>query len=698
LVQNLTVSNGALLVRGDLTAAVTGGASARIRNTNTSGAQTINVTNGGITVTGGIGGSEFADIVTTGATSTQNINTLAAGSITVNGGSGAGAYGAISAGGTQDINSVTSINVNGGTAAGAFGAIEKANAGTQGLTATTTINLNDGTGALARVSHTGGGAQTLTSTGTTNLTGDSGFQALIESTGTSNLINAGGTWTGVANVTATTSVTIQNSGAIVVNETPGTGMVTAPTLIFVNGTSLVGTTGAANSASTRLRTTVDTIDFQSVGIKTVNLRESDAVAVQGTVGTVNMVAGGTISNAAAELTATNATLRATAGDINLDNPANSVGTFNGLISDAGSITYNGDSATTFANRLVDGNAILAGAGVFAQTNITVNLSAGAMTVTADQILSNAGNMNYTAAGGIALSGGTKVLGTAPGAGDGLVTTLNGTQTYNNAVTLNRDYLITASGAPDTITFNSTIDGPGGLGIGSTPNFNGNVGATIPLAYLNLNSPVNSNFNFDNGLVVVNGSIVNQGGGDLNVIGNNMIFVVDNGTVGPGAGVFTGGNMTGGGLNTLTIFAANPAGVSGSAIPVTQNFLVWNGTPGGAAVLPGGFAVAVNFKAPPPPDNIKDKKNKRKDVEGDFTVSYEEGVNAGTMVTVSGIPLAEPATADGAKVRTGGLLTTSYGVNSPEAINTFYFGREVQTPIQIETAKLVTGAKGSPNRN
>jgi hypothetical protein len=304
---------------------------------------------------------------------------------------------------------------------------------------------------------------------------------------------------------------------------------------------------------------------------------------------------------------------------------------------------------------------------------------------------------------IFLAGGTKTAGVAPGTGDGTIFS-GSDQLYQSNIVLTTDYLITSdgSGAPasDSITFNGTIDGIGGLGIGSTPNFNGNIGANTPLAYLFLNSPLNSNFNLNNGFVITNGSIVNQGGGNFNVNGGNMIFVVDNGTVGPGPGVFTGGTMDGPGLNTLTIFAPNPASVTGSAIPATQNFLVWNGNPAGSPTLPAGFVNAVNFKAPPPPDDVKDKKNKRKDVEGDFTVSYDEGVNAATMVTVSGIPLAEPSATNGGKVRTGGLLTTSYGVNSPSAINTFYFGRDVQAPIQLETQKLVNSPQGqtSPNRN
>ncbi|NJK91137.1 MAG: hypothetical protein HC904_04455 [Blastochloris sp.] len=701
--QNIGTSSGGAI---DLNGGTTAAAAALIRS---NGTQDI-TSRGAMTLDGGTVAvaDNFALVRSTGV---QNI-TVTTGGLTLNGNNGSSTAlgGTLQAGAgilgaaNQTINvNGGNANLNGGTTANSRALVEMTAAGSDQTINVTAgnLNLDDGTGADAVILSAGTSAigQVITTSGTTNLSGTDGFQSLISGVNTV-LNNNGGIWTGVANVVSTTQATVNNSGALVINESAGlTGGITGPTLVFVTGNALVGNVNAALGADTRLRTNVGTIDFQGVGTKTVNLRETDAVGLQGIVGTVNLVAGGTISNATADLTATNATLRATAGDINLNNAANSVATFNGLISDAGNITYTGDSATTFANRAASVDiGLVTDPGVQAQANITVNLSAGAMTVTAAQVLSTAGNMDYTAAGGIILAGGTKVAGTAPGAGDGLITTLGGTQTYNSAVTLNTDYLITATGAPDTINFNSTINGPGGLGIGSTPNFNGNVGATTPLAYLNLNSPVSSNFNLDNGLVVVNGSIINAGGGNFNVLGNNMTFVVDNGTVGPGAGVFTGGTMTGGGLGSLTIFAANPAGITGSAIPPTQNFLVWNGTPGGAAVLPTGFLVAVNFKAPPPADGLNDRKNKRKDIEADYTISYEEGVNAGTMVTVSGIPLAQPGVAAGDRIKIGGLLTTSYGVNSPEAINSFYFGRDVQTPVQIETDKLVNGAQVSPNRN
>jgi trimeric autotransporter adhesin len=655
--QRIIIDAGQLIVRGNQNAANNDSA-AIVSQTNAGAAsQIITVsgaapTDGTVSVLGGSGINELALISSAG--SVAQTLTIAQG-LTVTGGSGVGSSAGILATGSDQTVTVNAGNANltGGTAANARAFIDMTSAVSDQTISVVAgnLNLNDGTGADAVILSTGTSAtgQVITTSGTTNLSGTDGFQSLISGVNTT-LNNAGGTWAGRANVVSTVQASINNTGAIVIDESSGfTGGVTTPLLRFFGGTATVGTTtNGPLGASTRLNTFVDQIFFDAVGAKTVNISEADTVDLRGTIGTVNLItdnAGNIVTNIAA-LNATNATFQTFDGDIDLDGVANNVANFRGVVArdnntdgTGGNFNYLGASNTTVRARAVSAE-IAAGEDIFATNTITMDVG---------------GN-------NIILAGGTKIAGTGPGAGDGTIFS-GSNQTYQSAIILNTDYFITSDGsglpAADNINFNGTIDGPGGLGIGSTPNFNANVGANTPLAYLVLNSPLNSNFNANNGFVVTNGSIVNQGGGNFNINGTNMTFIVDAGTVGPGPGVFAGGTMVNTSGTPFTLFAASPDGVSGNLIVgLPEVFDIWTVSSPGVFDISAGTLGSVNFKTPNPFDPLdpfnKNRLVKRR-VNIRYDIAYQQGGLPAGYYTTAGVP-------DVPNGKVGGLMSSSYEVN------------------------------------
>ncbi|MDZ7736323.1 MAG: hypothetical protein U5P41_09635 [Gammaproteobacteria bacterium] len=155
---------------------------------------------------------------------------------------------------------------------------------------------------------------------------------------------------------------------------------------------------------------------------------------------------------------------------------------------------------------------------------------------------------------------------------------------------------------------------------------------------------------------------------------NYTFIVDSGFVGAGPSVFDGGTMD---LqnSTITIYGASQAQVSGSAVPDSQVFSAWNGSPFTPLVA---FAVdTVFFKAPPPQGEIKDEKNIREDYEGDILVAYEGSdpdIQAGDR---------------GGRSLPGDITGSSYTQIGPYAVDYFFFGQEIQSPVEgLMPAKLV----------
>lgn len=599
----------------------------------TGGTQTLTIA-GRLDVFGGSQNNAVID-QTTGALSSQTI--VVGGSINLADGSAGDAY----------------INANSTTAAG------------QQITATGAINLEANEGNIARI--TAADNQLITTAQTLNLSGITvaGSEALIQG-GISRLnINGAGAsqWNGGAFYEAAVSATINNNGAIDVNEQPGfTGGVTTPLLVFVTGQGRVGaTTGGPNAANTRLNTFVDEIFFNGVGTKTVNISEDDGVDLRGTVGTVNLITmnTGDITTNTAALNASTAVFQTADGDIDLGGSTNQVNTFQGLIANNGSITYNGGGATTFANRALSAE-VLAGDGVFADGDITTT-TVGNSVFTTNVVRSTGGNIDMTAATIVFNAAAAPVGGTTTSLNDGLIITQVGTQTYNGPVALQKNTRMQALGGfgNDDVTFNGTITGPGGLTIGSTPNFNGNVGGPAPLqplAFLILNSPVESNFNANGGFVVVNGSLLNQGGGFFNINGINQTFIVDAGSIGIGPGVFAGGNMVNNSGGLFTIYGSTPAQVTGSLIGgLPQQFFAWRVFGPSQFDLSRGVLGAVNFKSPFDPFDPFDKERLvRRKVVVRYDLAYNEGRIPAGYAQILGVPNIPAG-------KIGGMIASSYRV-------------------------------------
>ncbi|NJL72430.1 MAG: hypothetical protein HC888_13085 [Candidatus Competibacteraceae bacterium] len=289
---------------------------------------------------------------------------------------------------------------------------------------------------------------------------------------------------------------------------------------------------------------------------------------------------------------------------------------------------------------------------------------------------------------IFLAGGSKTAGPGPGAGDGTILT-GSTQTWESDIVLSTDYLITSTGlgipADDAIAFNGLIDGPGGLAVGSTPSFNNFIGSVTPLSYLFLNSAL-SNFNMsdfsEDGAytATIQGSFVNAGTMVLGAVPvggtTNYTFITDNGVVGPGPGVFSGGTMDLNG-NTITIYAATPEAVTGSAVPFLQTFNAWNGGASGPPVFFAPFAAnAIFFKSPPPPEEPFERERlyKRK-YDKKYEIAYAGPRYQAARYAMAGMP-------DVGQQRVGGLVVSTYDVMleaEPERVESTYFTDHLVQP-------------------
>jgi hypothetical protein len=643
------------------------------------GDQTVLI-DGAATVTGGSANDDdYAGILSEGE---QTLTVTGNLTLDANGGSETAPEGTESAGafaiafGDQTVNVGGNLNLLGGDNASAL--LESQGA-LQTVAVAGDINLDDGTGGNARV--ISAGDMVITSTGDTNISGNSGNFAGFSAAGDITLTNGGGVWAGVFDITSPGVLTITNSGAIVIDETTGEGVVTAPVLVLLgNGTIGSGATGAGG-ANTRLNTDVNEIVFGAAG-KSVYISENDDVALRGTIGTVDLITdnAGDITDSTAALTAAVATLQTADGNIDFAGQINAVTTFEGVIANGGAFTYTG-GPTTFANRTTSAE-IGAGAGVYADTGIDINTGVGTTTITADLVeVAGAGDL-VIAAGSIVLNAANATVGgDAPSASDGMITTANGTQTYSGPVVLLTNTQISAAGAA-AVDFLSTIDGPGGLRIGSTPTFGGHIGSIEPLAYLVLDSAdsyfIAPDADSESGpfTAVIYGSFVNNGTMHLDGPAGEYTFVVDAGSVGAGTGNFFGGEMDLGG-NEINIFAATQVQVTGSDLPEIQLFNAWNGLP--FTTFVGFQSGALYFKAPPPQQEIKDTHDRRRDRRGWVEVSYDgnQRTDAEYGGRAMNTRLVRPINA------------SSFSTLLPYPVGHFTFGQEHQAPAAgLEPKQLV----------
>jgi len=533
------------------------------------------------------------------------------------------------------------------------------------------------------------GLQVITSTGTTNITGGTGGEAVVVAINTT-LNNAGGVLTGDATIGAsgfTETVTINNTGALTVADADAAHV----HVIADTGAASITFTGAGSVGGTtdRLVTSTNAYVFTNAG-KTLVLDERvGSVTVEGTVGNLNLIltdaAGGTITDAAA-FTATTATLQTVNGSINLGANAVQVDTFAGLIAQgAGStVTYNGTGSTTFANRAISAG-IVAGAGVSADAGISIT-TAGVTTITADLVeVTGTGNIAFTATSLVLDAENAETGGdynTADLDAVGTIRTADGTQTYDAPVVLLTNTHIEANGAVDTVTFNGTINGPGGLEIGSTPVFNDFIGDTTALAYLILNS--DSFFIADSGnpalgsaTVNLSGSFINNGtmtlGDPSGGVNQNFTFIVDSGTAAVGGSIFQGGmianHISQDAVNGsfITVFGSAFGSISFDNIPLgTSLYESYTFNPGFSytdplTVFTPGF---VYFKGPQTITFESERERLEREAnEKASSLAYDGSVIPEGLLALAGKLAEAPGTA-------GGITTSTYDIVPAGQVETF----------------------------
>jgi hypothetical protein len=541
--------------------------------------------------------------------------------------------------------------------------------------------------------------------GTVNLTGDNGFQSLI--TADSTTINSGGgILTGdavIGTAGTTTTVVLNNTGALTVADAGATHIhVNADTSITFNGDGSVGSVG------NRLVTNTAAYVFSDAD-KTLALDERvGSVTVEGAVTGLNLiltdVAGGDITDAAG-FTATTATLQTTDGDIILDDVATNVGTFAGLIANGGRITYTGTGATIFANLDAGTAALGSTAGVSAANGISLT-TGGDTTITAAAVRStvsgdieiDAANVRIesdlveAASGNIDITGTTITLAASNAAvgGDydtadladvGIIRTLDGAQSYTGNVVLEKNTHISATSAvDDTVLFDGTINGPGGLEIGSSPTFNDFIGNTSPLAYLILNSTTGgSTFNKTSGdpslgsaSVNLAGSFINNGIINLGVNSSNFTFIVDSGNPFAGGSIFQGGTVNNHVTNSatgsfITVFGAEAGTITFDNIPLgSELFKSYTFTGGALSItdlagfVPGNFYYkgdrTVTFES-------EKERLEREAKEKASSLAYDGTVIPEGLLALTGKLSEQPGTA-------GGIATSTFDIVPAGQVETF----------------------------
>ena len=583
------------------------------------------------------------------------------------------------------------------------------------------------------------GAQTIVSTGATNLTGSNDGRAVLVGR-TIDLTTVGGVLTGNAQIgvnaaddlvmidgfTATETIDLTTTGNITVADVDAAHV----HLVAEAGTETITFAGSGNigTVADRLTTSANVLAFAGTDGDIALDERVGSVGIEGTVnGGLNLLLtdalGGDITDSA-DFTATAAdsvvSLETTDGSIILGGVNDvEVREFRGVVANNGAINLDLAGDTSLANR-ADGSS---DAGVYADNGITIT-TAGDITVTADEVRAvsvgiemtanrieiqadlveaEAGDIVFTAptivlAGGSVERDGTELGVTVevPTGNEGVIRTINGNQTYAGAVELERDTWISATdlGAGDTVNFTGTIDGPGGLIIGSSPIFNAPIGGNTPLAYLLLLGTSNATFATtaasNGGLptigggnpatVTLNGSFINLGTITL-AAGGDYTFIVDAVSDALNGSVFTGGTVLGlDATTTITVFASAFNSVTFDNIPLgPQVYSSYLYNPfdltnplGGLAYQPG----TVYFKGPNPLsfENLRERLERDED-EKDTTLAYD-----GTVVP-EGIAELAGSLPEGEGFA-GGVAVSTYDIvpaGQVETVTQIVFGNVVVIP-------------------
>ncbi len=676
---------------------------------NSTGTTTFNSVNSA-SVTTNIGGTTQlnSNVTTTGAQTYNDAVTIANNPVLTGNG--------ITFNSTLDGNSDLTANAGASTLSfnGAVGSVTPLQNISANSTATTTFNAVNS----ASITTNTGGTTQLNSNITT--TGAQTYNDAVTIANnpilTGNGITFNSTLDGNSDLTA-------NAGASTLSFNGAVGSVTPLQNISANSTATT-TFNAVNSASLTTNvggTTQVNANVTTTGVQTYN----DAVTIAnnpiltGNGITFNSTLDGN-SDITANAGASNLSFNGAIGSITpLQNiTANSTGTttfnavnsatvttnaggttqLNGNVTTTGAQTYN-DAVTVANNPTLTGNGITFNSTLDGNSDITANAGTsnlsfngaiGSITPVGNIYANSTGTTTFNAVNSGTVttnSGGTTQLNTN--------VTTTGAQTYNDAVTIANNPILTGNG----ITFNSTLDGNSDITANagaSNLSFNGAVGSVTPLQNIIANSTATTTFNAVNsaslttnvgGTTQLNGNVTTTGAqtyndavtvaGNLTLTNNSISFnspltLTGNLALNAGGGTVVFNSTINAGNNSLSL-SANEIDFNG-IVSGSSTLTLTPGTPGQNITLAGLTDTGAN--------NLDLTANDLNNlVDGFSSIIIGDNIKTGNIiVTPNSVSFKDPlimTTGSGTITLNGALIgigNSSIALNAP----TSFLNNDIRT--------------------
>lgn len=455
---------------------------------------------------------------------------------------------------------------------------------------------------------------TLTSTGGSSIefssTVDGGVDLNIDTAGNT-IFNAA-----VGSNTALNSLTTNAGGSTQINGSAITtaGSQTYHDAVTLGANTILSSNGIADIIFNSTLNGAFTLNINTAGNSTFNgtVGNTDALTslITNSTGTTN-INGGSITTTGAQafddavLLGANTTLSSTtAGNITFNSTLN--GAFTLAINTDANTTFNGavgnNSALTSLTTNVNGTTNINGGSVNTTGNQTYNdavllgdntilTSTGTGDITFESTLDGAFTLGINTDGNTTFNGAigtnsalnsltTDAIGTTNFNGGSITST--GSQTFNDAVLLGDNTILTSTGIGD-ITFESTLDGAFALGINTdgNTNFNGTVGNNSALTSLITDTIGTTNIN--GGSVITTGNqtyndvvllgantvLTSSGTGDITFESTlNGAFTLDINT--DGNTTFNGAVGNNSELNNLTTDAIGSTNINGGSVTTSGN--------------------------------------------------------------------------------------------------------------------------------
>lgn len=690
---------------GDLILANTGGTTTINGSITTTGVQTyqnpVTLVDGAITLTGA--GLTFSSSVTGDGGASDDLTITDTGTTTVTGAItavdtltfSAGASGTILNNGT--VTSLTAINLNsavtlgadttltGAVTTGAAGTIDGAGDGTESLTITGSAVLagDIGTGAnkaleFLSVSGTSSLGATITTTTLGGGTGNQTYTGAVTLTGASVL--TGGTPTFTAGVTtgANQNLTLDFSGATVIDGSTFGSVSDVNNLAIGNG-GTISLTGTITTVGSQTYSDAVTLTANAILVSSGNSAISLNSTVNGggfdltTTTTAATAFGGALSNIGALVTGGATTI--SGGTV----ATSGAQTYGGTITLGADSTLSG-TTPTFAGTAVTGGGF----------DLTLNFS-GATTV--NNTFSGIKDFASGSGGGITINGGS------------LVTT--GSQTFSDDVTLGAATTLTGTditlAAVDAATFDLTLNGTGAttingalsnlaaftIGNGGTATLSGNITSTGTQTYTDaLTLTADTTMNSGAAAIAVAG--VTGGGFDLTLtstgaktLSGAISGVVDLAVTAGGTGTsISGSSIATTGIQTY-----------GETITLGTDVVLSGTTPtlAATAVTGAGFDLTLNFSGTTVIDStFSGIKNFASGGGGGTTLNGATFTTTGTMTFSDSLALGAAPTITGTSI-TLAAVTGSGGDFTVDGTGTLTLGGAISSV----AALTVTDSGGSP---